>query len=236
MPTPPDHDAADADGGGFLSRWSRRKALVRQGVPLAEPASTPPGLVPIEQRPLATAAPELPRLPEVLDRPVAPGPAASQEAAVPAPPAPTLADVAALNQDSDFSRFVVPGVDQGVKNAALKKLFADPHFNVMDGLDTYIDDYGKADPLPAGMLRQMAQSHALGLFADEPPEPAAALVVPADRVATVAQPDPEPDPDLLQDNPPDENLDLRLQPHDAAGPASPGQGAGPAAGCEHRRD
>ena len=54
-----------------------------------------------------------------------------------------------------------------MKNAALKKLFTDPHFNVMDGLDTYIDDYGKPDPLPAGMLRKMAQSQLLGLFADE---------------------------------------------------------------------
>jgi hypothetical protein len=35
-----------------------------------------------------------------------------------------------------------------VKNAAFKKLFADPHFNVMDGLDIYIDDYSKPDPLP----------------------------------------------------------------------------------------
>ena len=30
----------------------------------------------------------------------------------------------------------------------MKKLFSDPHFNVMDGLDTYIDDYGKPDPIP----------------------------------------------------------------------------------------
>jgi hypothetical protein len=54
-----------------------------------------------------------------------------------------------------------------VKNAALKTLFTDPHFNLMDGLDTYIDDYGKPDPLPAGMLRKMLQSQALGLFDDE---------------------------------------------------------------------
>jgi hypothetical protein len=40
-----------------------------------------------------------------------------------------------------------------VKNAAIKKLFADPHFNVMDGLDTYIDDYSKPDPIPPEMLR-----------------------------------------------------------------------------------
>ena len=81
--------------------------------------------------------------------------------------APTLADVAALSAQSDYARFVAEGVAPEVKNAALKKLFTDPHFNVMDGLDTYIDDYGKPDPLPAGMLRKMAQSQLLGLFDDE---------------------------------------------------------------------
>ena len=49
----------------------------------------------------------------------------------------------------------------------MKKLFSDPHFNVMDGLDTYIDDYGKPDPIPPSMLRQMVQSKFLGLFDDE---------------------------------------------------------------------
>ena len=49
----------------------------------------------------------------------------------------------------------------------MKKLFSDPHFNVMDGLDTYIDDYGKPDPIPLSMLRRMNQSAVLGLFDDE---------------------------------------------------------------------
>ena len=40
----------------------------------------------------------------------------------------------------------------------MKKLFADPHFNVMDGLDTYIDDYAKPDPIPPAMLRQLASA------------------------------------------------------------------------------
>jgi hypothetical protein len=34
----------------------------------------------------------------------------------------------------------------------------------MDGLDIYIDDYSKEDPLPAGMLEKMVQSSMLGLF------------------------------------------------------------------------
>ena len=51
-----------------------------------------------------------------------------------------------------------------VKNAAMKKLFADPHFNVMDGMDTYIDDYSKPDPIPpshAQAARQRAVSRTL---------------------------------------------------------------------------
>ncbi len=50
--------------------------------------------------------------------------------------------------DSDFKPFVAKNVAPEVKNAAFKKLFADPHFNVMDGLDTYIDDYSKSDADP----------------------------------------------------------------------------------------
>jgi hypothetical protein len=51
-----------------------------------------------------------------------------------------------------------------MRNQAMKKLFADPHYNVMDGLDIYIDDYGKPDPLPEGWLQLMNQSKTLHLF------------------------------------------------------------------------
>ena len=34
----------------------------------------------------------------------------------------------------------------------------------MDGLDIYIDDYSKPDPLPPGMLARMVQSDMLKLF------------------------------------------------------------------------
>ena len=37
----------------------------------------------------------------------------------------------------------------------------------MDGLDIYIDDYGKPDPIPLSMLRRMNQAAVLGLFDDE---------------------------------------------------------------------
>ena len=93
--------------------------------------------------------------------------------AEPTLPLPTLQDVADLTADSDYSAFVARAVAPQVRNAAMKKLFADPHFNVMDGLDTYIDDYSLPDPLPQAMLRKMASAKFMQLFDDkvETPRP-----------------------------------------------------------------
>ena len=77
---------------------------------------------------------------------------------------PTFEDVLKLTKDSDYSAYVKPGIDPGVQQAALQKLFSDPRYNVMDGLDIYIDDYSKPDPLPTGMLERMVQSDMLNLF------------------------------------------------------------------------
>jgi hypothetical protein len=121
-----------------------------------------------------------------------------------------------LSHESDYSRFVASGVDEGVKRAAMRKLFSDPHFNVMDGLDTYIDDYGKPDPIPMAMLRQMNQSKILRLFeVEEQAEEAkqiGALENPAPIDETVT--------------PTDDDPDLRLQQDDAAGRPGPGEGTG----------
>jgi hypothetical protein len=76
----------------------------------------------------------------------------------------TMEDVKQLTADSDFSNFVNKDIASDVHQAAMKKLFSDPHFNVMDGLDIYIDDYSISEPIPASMLEKMYQSTALGLF------------------------------------------------------------------------
>lgn len=155
-------------------------------------------------------------------------------------PAPTLEDVKALNADSSFAPFVARDVAPEVRNAAMKKLFTDPHYNVMDGLDIYIDDYSKADPLPATMLRQMASAKFLNLF-DEDPPPASGRVpddptlredantAAAGSVAPSALPQDLPDTQAalprstadvgfpIKDDPHD-HTDLRLQPDDAARP------------------
>ncbi|AXA91440.1 DUF3306 domain-containing protein [Massilia sp. YMA4] len=122
----------------FFARWSRVKAGTRAVA--SEPAA--------------------PVLTEATGLPVAP--AADSAVIAPAEPAPTIEQVAQLQADGDFRPFVARGVDEGVRRAAMKKLFSDPHFNVMDGLDIYIDDYAKPDPMPAAML--LALNHAKDLL------------------------------------------------------------------------
>ena len=210
---------------GFLARWSQRKAKLRKGEVANDPA--PPTAVQIEP-----GVNPLPPDPSTGPGRTDLGPARAETAPTPTLPPPTLDDVAALDRHSDFRRFVATDATPEVRNAAMRKLFSDPHFNVMDGLDTYIDDYGKPDPIPASMLRRMVQSQALGLFADEEK---AALDDPAAR----ATPDGTPDGGAAQSPPEtsntlddDHNAALRLQPLDAAGsPGDPG-GVGQDAGRE----
>ena len=248
MAAPQDDDAV---AGGFLARWSRRKVQVRQGEPVAEPSANPNAPPVAALAALGTSAGETSGDPPLGGADPGPGgapdsalPATEPPPTLPTTPPPTLADVALLNTQSDYSRFVAPGVDSVVKNAALKRLFTDPHFNVMDRLDTYIDDYGAPDPLPAGMLRQMAQSQFLGLFDGEKnadtaldaPPPYQHLPPTAQATqSTQSTQSPAESPHAAAcspptEAPPDEDADLRLQPLDAAGPAGIEPGTGPDAG------
>jgi uncharacterized protein DUF3306 len=131
----------------FLSRWSRRKTAAK--------AATPAPRSPQEDaKPVATPAmtPETPAAPQ------------------PLPP------VESLTFDSDFTAFMKPEVEPGLRREALKTLLRDPRFNVMDGLDVYIDDYSKPDPLPDGWLEKLNMVKRLGIFIepreDAPREPA----------------------------------------------------------------
>jgi len=69
--------------------------------------------------------------------------------------------LAELGPDSDFTVFLKEEVSEAVRRQAMKTLFADPHFNVMDGLDTYIDDYSISDPIPDEMLATLQQMRSL---------------------------------------------------------------------------
>ena len=80
---------------------------------------------------------------------------AAEKKPAPAGEAPALPSPDSLTFESDFKAFMHAKVEEGVKRAALKKLFSDPHFNIMDGLDIYIDDYSKDDPIPQAMMASL---------------------------------------------------------------------------------
>ncbi|MCZ8253120.1 MAG: DUF3306 domain-containing protein [Hylemonella sp.] len=201
---------------GFLGRWSQRKQALREGKPLEEP--------------LVSVAPPTPA-PAVAARtpPVQAEPGAAPE--VEAPPPPTLEEAQALTPQSDFRRYVAGDVDPEVRHAAMRKLFSDPHFNVMDGLDIYIDDYNTPNPMPASMLSKMASAHFLGLVEEEQEKkPQAPAAVQPTHVAVPAQDVKEPESPQTcvaetDETPHHDDPDLRLQQDHAAGPQGPGRGA-----------
>jgi hypothetical protein len=131
------------DNEPFLSRWSRRKLEAKEPLPADLPAADLPADLPATLQP--AAAPAVP-------------PASATEPAATATPQDT---------SPEYREFFDLRVDEKLRQAALRRLFADPHFNVMDGLDTYVDDYAKSDPIPQAMLRQLNQAKELFLFDDE---------------------------------------------------------------------
>jgi hypothetical protein len=124
----------------------------------------------------------------------------------PASPPPDLPPVEQLTIDSDFTGFFHPKVDENLRRAALKKLFSDPRFNVMDGLDTYIDDYSRPDPIPAAMLAGLRQAQKILQWAQETKDEAAAkeaaasaasLAAPAETLSLAAQSEAVPVPEAI---------------------------------------
>ena len=101
---------------------------------------------------------------EAREAPVQPPAEAAPAKAEEAPP--ELPPVHTLTMDSDFTGFLHPKVDEDLRRTALRKLFSDPHFNVMDGLDVYIDDYSVSEPIPAAMLAGMKQAQRILRWAE----------------------------------------------------------------------
>jgi hypothetical protein len=166
---------------GFLSRWSRRKA----GLESEEPKDLSPELEP--KIPTGPAQPDNNPLENV---------AAPAKEELP----PTLEDAQTIDRYApDFSAFMKPNVDPAVQQAAMKQLFSDPHFNIMDRLDIYIDDYSIPDPIPMEMLKRMVQSESLGLFRKFEDGPGAKVLAelaeekahePEPEATAAAEPDP----------------------------------------------
>ena len=123
----------------FLARWSARKRAALRDVQAASAAAASP---PVAVPPRDATVPPAAQPPDAL------------------PP------VDSLTLASDFAPFMQPSVDDSLKRAALRKLFTDPHFNIMDGLDVYIDDYSKPDPISPDIVAQLMQ----GRYIFNPPE------------------------------------------------------------------
>jgi len=249
---------------GFLGRWARRKQDVREGRAPDEHELNPNREVsaahPATQVTSAQAAAVQTAVTQPHSSPdSAPVPNAGQQTAAQTPSEsaqlPSLKDTLELTPQSDFKPFVARGVAPEVRNAAMKKLFADPHFNVMDGLDIYIDDYSIPSPLPVSMMRRMVGAQMLNLFDDEKKEQAAAsgdqFAEPAAQQIGQKEPvsDPSSDAQLVANTEVEtkskaqtatqSNLsspsssqdnhadpDMRLQQDHAAKPQGPGRGTG----------
>ena len=149
-----------------LRRWSQRKRAAARA-PGETPAASQPDAV--QEHPESVAAAG-----EASGIAVAPG--AQVSAAAPLPP------IESLTADSNFAAFMRPDVDEIVKRGALKKLFSDPRFNVMDGLDIYIDDYTRSDPIEPSLARELLSR--LNFSGGAAP-PAAPDVVASDDVAAM---------------------------------------------------
>ena len=136
----------------FLSRWSKRKLEVRAQEKLAEEAPAVQDKAPVS----AVNVESENRAHELVK-------ADSQVQPVPDPelPLPTEVDLLAVRQGGDIKAFMVDKVSAELKNKAFKALFSRPEFNVMDGLDIYIDDYNKFTPLSKEDIGKMTLSKQL---------------------------------------------------------------------------
>ena len=200
--------------GGFFSRWSQRKQAVKLGLAEEEKPQTK-NSEPVQSKaaPLATTQQDT-----------------ADNKAEPVK-LPTLADVEQLTPQSDFSSFMSQGVTPEVRNAAMKKLFTDPHYNVMDGLDIYIGDYNTPDPMPAGMLAKMVGAQFLGLV--KAPEdvaqsnPLESQIQHLPETSLTAQADKLDKSEPLENNSAQhDHTHLRLQPNHAPADPEAGSGAG----------
>lgn len=160
----------DRDREAFLSRWSRRK------LDAAREPQAPQPQAPSADSPGSSVAPA----------------AKTGDPAMAEPP-----PLDEVGFDTDFRAFMGKEVDEGLRRAALKKLFADPRFNVMDGLDTYIDDYTQGESIAPELLAKLehAKHTLLGPRPEEKETAHDSTAAPPARGESAAQDAPHTDAD-----------------------------------------
>ena len=105
------------DEEGFLSRWSRLKNAERSGVG--------------EESEQDIAAPAALSVDDGATEETESAPLTDAD----------MPPLESLSGNSDVSGFLSKGVSEGLRRAALRKLFHSPKFNVCDGLDDYCEDF-----------------------------------------------------------------------------------------------
>jgi hypothetical protein len=108
----PGEPAADGQES-FLARWSRRKRVAQ-----VDTADAP------ENETAAVTPPEVPAT--TVETPLT-------DADMP--------PIEMLDENSDFSPFLSPGVSDSLRRQALRKLFSQPAYNITDGLNDYDEDF-----------------------------------------------------------------------------------------------
>lgn len=124
------------DAEGPLRRWARRRREVareEQAAAEVRQGEAPPELL---QDSLHESFHELPGVRDSDDG--ASGPAAEAEKV---PSDEDMPPLDSLDEDSDYSGFLSPGVSEALRRRALRKLFMSAVFNIPDGLDDYDDDF-----------------------------------------------------------------------------------------------
>jgi hypothetical protein len=116
----------------FLSRWARLK---RES---AEQAALPSD---VQGRPAKESASGEPLEPAQTDT----GEAA--RTTVEEPDQPELPPIESLTEESDIGAFMRPGVDPSLRRLALKKMFRNPKYGVVDPLDPFRADFAAYTPL-----------------------------------------------------------------------------------------
>ncbi len=142
----------------FLSRWSKRKLEAKEKP--AETELTPSVLKPEGGSSLPAPPGQGTGSDQLADtgRVVGGAPEANAQ---PEAPVPTEADLQGIEQGGDVKAFLSDKVSTELKNKAFKALFSRPEYNVMDGLDIYIEDYNTFVPLSQEQIGKMTFSKQL---------------------------------------------------------------------------
>jgi hypothetical protein len=187
-------DTQDPTTRFSLRRWSKRKLEAARKEDSPRPVDNPAGGEAVRARDVAAPATPVEMLESapvaiaVPSEAVAPSSAPDAGPRSPAAQSGGLPSLESLTIDSDYSPFMQPGIDEDVKRSALRKLLRHPRFNVMDGLDVYIDDYSLPSPIEPALARTLMQAryfnppqtrvNAGGHVEDIPDEPVAAALAP----------------------------------------------------------